>query len=175
MSTVKLTQGQVAMIDDCDADLVGMGWFAIHGGRTFYAVRHGPTVNGRRAFIQMHRVIAERMGIPGNPDHANRNGVDNRRSNLRAATRQQNNANKSHYRNNTSGYRGVCPYWNRWRALLKANGKQRCIGSFSSPVSAALAYDRAARGAFGEFASVNFSFDRATDALIRASFEKGTG
>ena len=42
----------------------------------------------------MHQVIAERMGIK-NSDHANTNGLNNQRNNLREATYSQNNANKN--------------------------------------------------------------------------------
>ena len=45
--------------------------------------------------------------LPGNIDHINRNRIDNRISNLRIATRSQNNMNKTIQSNNTSGYTGV--------------------------------------------------------------------
>jgi hypothetical protein len=61
-------------------------------------------------------------------------------------------------RNNTSSsFKGVC--WdknhNRWVAYIDNAGRKN-LGSFEDEVQAALAYDRAAKLQFGEFAKVNF-------------------
>jgi len=93
-------------------------------------------------------------------DHINRNGLDNRKANLRPATKAQNcrNRSKRQYTNFTSRYKGVC--WNRsknlWETHLRTNGKNIYLGSFHREIEAARAYDRAARHYFGEFAAPNF-------------------
>jgi hypothetical protein len=86
--------------------------------------------------------------------YANRDGLDCRRENLRAATSTQNHANTTKRRNNSSGFKGV--FWHRrlskWFAQITCNGKQRHLGCFADKESAADAYARAARELFGEFA-----------------------
>lgn len=91
-------------------------------------------------------------------DHRNNDVLDNRRENLRFATRSQNNRNRRVNRNNKSGYKGVsvdkrCP--DRWQAAIYVAPKQIRLGSFSTPEAAALAYNRAALKYYGEFARLN--------------------
>ena len=58
-------------------------------------------------------------------DHADTDPFNNKFSNLRKATREQNGQNKSLQINNTSGVKGV--YWDRsrrrWRARIASHGK----------------------------------------------------
>lgn len=89
-------------------------------------------------------------------DHENRDPSDNRWSNLRCATRPQNEANKAAYSNNKSGFKGVS--WNRqrqkWRAQICINGKNKLIGQFDRADDAHAAYAYIATQARGEFARV---------------------
>ena len=86
-------------------------------------------------------------------DHRNLLRNDNRFTNLRAATRAKNGANKLKQANNTSGYKGVS--WDRCRNSWKVQIGGRSIGYFNDRVEAARAYDEAARAAYGEFARTN--------------------
>lgn len=101
----------------------------------------------------MHRVL-----VPGAPevDHINGNGLDNRRANLRRASRQQNAANGVK-KGTTSSMKGVC--WDqarkKWKAQIKINYRTHFLGRFNSEMSAGVAYDAAAVAAFGEFARIN--------------------
>lgn len=81
----------------------------------------------------------------GEVDHRNRDKLDNRWSNLRDVTPQINAQNKGHYRNNTSGFKGVtyCPRNGRWSAKIKRNGRQFWLGYHPSAESAHEAYLRA--------------------------------
>lgn len=58
----------------------------------------------------------------------------------------------------TSRYLGVSweKYSRRWQGHITANGRQQNLGYFDDEVTAAKAYDEAARKAFGEFATLNF-------------------
>lgn len=84
-------------------------------------------------------------------DHVNRNPADNRRSNLRVATRSQNLANRRPPAR-TRNYTGVCPNYNRWQARVG----DIYVGVFATEEEAAKARDRAAQQIYGEFAVLNF-------------------
>jgi len=91
-------------------------------------------------------------------DHKNRNGLDNRRANIRFATRQQNLANQGIGKLNTSGYRGVI--WNkdtqRWRCSIFIDKKRKYLGFFDEAEEAARAFDEEAKKHHGDFANLNF-------------------
>jgi len=90
-------------------------------------------------------------------DHKNRNILDNRRDNLRLATRSQNGRNRGLQKNNTSGYCGV--RWRKdrstWSAFIKHHGKNVALGCFSTKEEAAAAYNEKAIALHGEFAVLN--------------------
>lgn len=63
-------------------------------------------------------------------DHIDRNRSNNKISNLRIATRGQNNLNTSSRRTSASGYRGVCKSKNKWLARIGFEGKIIHLGMF---------------------------------------------
>lgn len=155
--TVEITlyNGAIVLVDEVDADLATMRWYM---GSSGYATR---TI--AKCTRPMHRIILER--IVGRPltdgeetDHINRDKCDNRRGNLRLATRKENQRNIARHRNNTSGYKGVSLYKdkNKWGAFISVKNKTRYLGLYATPEAAARAYDAAARELHGEFAYQNF-------------------
>jgi hypothetical protein len=86
-------------------------------------------------------------------DHRNNDASCHSPDNLRIATRAQNNAN----RRPKSKYKGVSfhPASNTWRARVCVNRKEKTT-YHRTPEEAALAYDRLAIEAHGEFAYLNF-------------------
>jgi hypothetical protein len=150
---IQLSRGLVAIVDDCDYErLSGFKWYASLEGKRFYAV------HGRKQKIRMHRLI---LYAPRGKevDHINGNTLDNRRGNLRLATRAQNGRNRRISRTNTSGFKGVHLHkrTGRWNAQIKFRGKIYNLGCFDTPEEAAREYDRAARLAFGKFSRLNFA------------------
>jgi hypothetical protein len=163
MKTIPLTQGQVALVDDDDySALAAHKWRALCNShaRTFYAVRHSYSVNGKRMTILMHQVI---MGThPGQQvDHINHDGLDNRRYNLRLADAHTNQQNARKRSGCSSPEKGVS--WHKrarkWQARicdgeLLPNGRRRLrhLGYFATEAEASAAYTEAARISFEEFA-----------------------
>jgi hypothetical protein len=166
--TIPLTQGKVALIDDCDAHLAAFKWCAKRDrdGRKWYAIRKAPRDGGPGRRMWLHREVLGVTDPKVEVDHKDGNGLDCRRHNLRAATTQQNQANRGVQANNTSGFKGV--NWRKrdrkWRAQIRVSGRNRGLGHYATPEDAARAYDAAAREAFGEFAFLNFPIPPADTA-----------
>jgi hypothetical protein len=92
-------------------------------------------------------------------DHINCNAIDNRRANLRIATRAQNAKNRSKSKRKCSSvYKGV--HWHKqhkkWGAMIAVDHKRIHLGYFSNEDQAAKCYDEAAKKYHGEFACLNF-------------------
>lgn len=157
MKEIKLTKGQVALVDDSDFEYLNQWkWCARKHRNTFYAQRSLPRVNGKQETVQMHRFILGLTDPKVLTDHKDWNGLNNQRSNLRVATVSQNNANKKP--KGTSKYMGVSLLSrdNVWVANLYKNGKHYWLGRYNTEKEAALAYDEAAKKYHGEFANINF-------------------
>lgn len=88
-------------------------------------------------------------------DHKNRNKIDNRISNLREATNQQNSFNRVGH--SSSGLKGVSFHKNdkTYHARISINGKCKYLGRFKIASDAAIAYNNAAKELHGEFALLN--------------------
>lgn len=154
---IPLSRGLYALVDDVDYERLNVfNWCASKADGTFYAVRSAGKRPHRRSEY-MHRVI---LGVPDGleADHINGDSLDNRRCNLRLATRQQNGRNRRAQSNNASGYSGVFlnRVSNKWQAYIVVDRHTRYLKRFDTPEEAARAYDGAARQLFGEFARLNF-------------------
>jgi hypothetical protein len=152
---VPLSQGLVAIIDAADAEAVlAHKWYAHRDGRTFYAQRKVRRPDGTRANLRLHTSLT---GWPLT-DHRNSEGLDNRRANLREATKAENNRNTAPQANNKSGYRGVSRKkgTRKWRAYIRVDGNSIHLGYYSTAEDGARAYDAAALELHGEFDSLNF-------------------
>lgn len=158
MKEIPLTQGQVALVDDCDYALVSCfkwcAWKSKHH-KTFYAVTNVLLANGKRSTMFMHRFL---LNAPPHleSDHIDGNGLNNQRGNLRFCTSAQNNFNMRTQRKRSSPYKGVSPNGVGWLARIGCGGKRFCLGTYKTPEEAAHAYDKAARELYGDFALPNF-------------------
>lgn len=85
------------------------------------------------AWLLVHGYIANEI------DHINGNGLDNRISNLRAVTHQQNNHNhRVPPKHNTTGLLGVSYYkaGNKYSAHINIDGKKKHLGYFDKAIDA---------------------------------------
>ena len=158
---VPLTNGMVAIVDPEDYDEVSRyNWYASAGGseNTFYAYRR-KYIEGKRHIVSMHReIMGLDLGDERIVDHKDRDGLNNRRYNLRMADHSVNSHNRKLTKSNTSGYRGV--FWNkkteRWMAACYKNHNVIHCGSYSDIILAAKARDEMAIKLYGDAAVLNF-------------------
>jgi hypothetical protein len=87
-------------------------------------------------------------------DHINGNSLDDSWTNLRQATRGQNEINKGPYRNNRLGLKGVRECKGRFLAAIHRDYQRKHLGSFDTAEQAAAAYAAAAKTLDGDFARV---------------------
>ncbi len=148
---IPLGQRQFAIVDGTDFEWLKRHKWRLLGGEGVvgYAYRYE---RGKKIF--MHREIMQTP--PGFvADHKDRNPLHNRRSNLRNCRPQENQHNRRRAPNQ-SGFVGVYPYRQKWRAEIHSGGKVVYREVFDDPVQAAKARDRKAYELFGSFAYLNF-------------------
>lgn len=143
----------IILLNDEDFDEVKQhNWNIRHQNGTFYVSRH-IWKNGKRTTQDLHKFLMNTSQKEIFVDHKDGNGLNNQRSNLRFATRSQNNVNKRMQKNNTSGYRGV--KWHKqagyWEASIQFQGRNISLGLFFSKEIASLVYEMEAKKVFGEF------------------------
>lgn len=160
MKKIPLTQGKFAIVDDEDYErIVAMGsWHFNNGYASSSLAYKKPNGKWGKKTLYMHRAIMHLDFLDKRLiDHINHDRLDNRRKNLRICSHLQNIRNSKKQKNNTSGYKGVSFNKNsqKFRAQIRFNNKNMCIGSFECPKEAAKAYNEAALKYHGEFANLN--------------------
>lgn len=154
---IRLTRGQVALVDPEDFErLNAHKWHAHWDGkmRSFYAARWSPMVKGKRGkmILMAREVLNARSGM--DVDHKFHQTLDNRKSELRQATRAENLQNQHRSRDNKCGLKGVSRdgRTGKYTAFIRTGGKQVYLGIYATSEDAHAAYCKAAGTLFGEFA-----------------------
>ena len=160
MPTIQLTQGKSTVVGQLDyAYLNHWKWrFEKSRNNSGYAIRYSAGTHETRKIIRMHNIVAKRKGIGTRPDHKNTDKLDNRRGNLRPATRSQQGGNRPRQSNNKSSkYKGVT--WHKvgrkWQAHIRVEGRFTYLGLWAVEEDAARAYSRAAIKAWPKHAYLN--------------------
>ncbi len=165
MKEVPLSNGAIALVDDCDYELVmTKKWYLLKGHNTLYA--HTFNSTDHKESVYLHRFILNpSLGIQ--VDHIDGNGLNCTRINMRLCSNTQNHQNERKRKCNNP-HKGVTrdKYSRGWGVSITINGRIIFLGTFYNPYAAALAYDKAARQYFGEFAQPNFPDIIATDEMI---------
>lgn len=157
MKEIKLTQGQVALVDDEGYEwLNSFKWYTGRCSHLLYAVRN-ISINGKQTTQRMHQLIMGDNPSKLDIDHRDGNGLNNQKSNLRFCTHQENQMNVRSHKDGSSKHRGVCWYKpsGKWIAQIQLNGKVIYLGLFDDEEDAARTYNTAAVKHFGEFAKPN--------------------
>jgi hypothetical protein len=175
MKLIPLTQGKFAQVDDEDYDYLSQWkWYADkkttkNTDPVYYARRHYTEPDGTVKSVYMHRLIIK----PSKNeiiDHADYNGLNNQKYNLRKSNKRQNATHQRKQPLLTSKFIGVSKNIavNRsgkktiqWRVQIQiAESKRKHIGYFpyttEGEIEAAKAYDKVAKKYYGEFATLNF-------------------
>lgn len=139
---VPLTQGLFAIIDADDMTLAAQHtWYAHRRKQSgFYAVTN--VKNPEPKLLRMHALLCVcEDGLM--PDHRNRNGLDNRRSNLRSSTNADNAFNKTHRGGQLITGVSLHRQSGRWRSRIHRNGREVGLGYFRTQREACAAYIQA--------------------------------
>jgi hypothetical protein len=146
-------------------------WYGLVYKNLLFYVRKTIWSGKKNITLRAHRQagvfygILESLDDPREIDHINHNGLDNRRTNLRAVTRGENHQNRNKLNGCTSHFKGV--HWDKksniWIATIKSNYKTYHLGSFRNEIEAAQNYDMAARNMGYIESSLNFPQMRSTN------------
>lgn len=144
-----LTAEQARALFDYDEE-TGALTFKNTGKEAGRLDRYGYRIVTIRVTFCEHRLawlLANGEWPKGQIDHINRDKADNRIENLRECTNAENHQNLPMLSTNSSGFVGVT--WNKscskWQAQIRAKGKSKYLGVFSSAEEAAEAYAAAKR------------------------------
>lgn len=152
MAEIMAASGEIFIVDDADFNfLSSFSWrVARMKNGQVYAMTSRKT-NGKKKSLLMHRMI---LNAPQDMlvDHIDGNAQNNRRSNLRLATRSQNKMN-SFYARGISKYRGVSFHKGagKWYAAIRKQGHIWHLGYFDTEEAAFAAYRLASLQLHGEF------------------------
>lgn len=139
-----------AEIDDEDFDLISnYSWHMMKG----YVVA-SVYLNKKRKNVYLHRIINNTPdGLE--TDHIDRDKLNNKKENLRTATRKENVINCN--RKRKAKFRGTCfiQKRNKWIASIRVDGVVKYLGIFDNELIAANTYNINATKYHGEFAILN--------------------
>lgn len=155
---IEIAKGYTTLLSREDIDLARFRW-GIHKGITgrLY-IRRRRILNHKKQWQWLHRVVLERtlgrkLERDENVDHINNDPLDNRRDNLRVASRSQNLANTLRSTNRYSKLKGARynKRYKSWSSSIQIDGKLIYLGTFSTDKEAHEAYKKAHAKRYGEF------------------------
>jgi len=152
---IRTVKGVVVTVDDdVFEDVNQYRWMTDAKGYTRRSVWNADKYKSDTVFLHRSIINAKKGELV---DHINGDVCDNRKENLRIATRGQNRRNSKIPSTNTSGYKGVThdKETGRWKSQVRYNKKPVNLGRFSNKHDAARMYNFWAKDIYGEFARLN--------------------
>lgn len=149
--TIFLINGGESVVDKNSWDRAcNYRWYKMPGANTTQYAQATRTIGGFSKTYSLHRICTSApKGM--DVDHIDRDGLNNRLSNLRICTRAENLHNGKIKRTNTSGFKGIRKNHGKWEARMRINGKNKYLGIFAKKEDAAEAYKKYAIKKHGEF------------------------
>lgn len=133
MKKIPLTQGQFALVDDDDFELVSRyKWYAKWDKKTksFRPCTAIRNTDGKQQTVLMYRLVMNAK--PGEMvDHIHHDTLDSRKSELRLCTNSQNMMNTGKPSKNSSGHKGVSKTGQKWRARIRIDSNQIHLGYYT--------------------------------------------
>jgi hypothetical protein len=148
MKSIPLSQGQFALVDDADFELLNDFKWSYRPERNKaqgYAVRH-KKVNGKDSLAYLHREI-----LPAPEGHEviflNHDRLDCRRENLKVVSKEEARQHHRVRRDSKSGIKGVRynPETETWSAFVYRGGRAYHVGTYYTPEQASDAYEEELR------------------------------
>jgi len=153
---IPLTRGYFALIDLQDYELISKYSWHVDvrkNGLCYASTSLYDKNTKRRSELRMHCLL---MPNVEEVDHENRNGLDNRRKNLRPASREENMYNTKIQKNNrTSQYKGITFVKRLTSRPWQLRIRSKHVGYFATEQEAASKYDELAVKEYGKFAYLN--------------------
>lgn len=118
MKTITLTNSELVVeVDDEDVVyLILLGPYCLSD--------NGYPRTTKQPYAMLHSLVAKRMGLVAETtDHEDRNKLNAKRSNLKAASYEENNANQSVRTTNTTGHKFIAWYEKRQRFVVRIERK----------------------------------------------------
>jgi len=123
--------------------------------KVFNHQRNVTKITNKSFFVYRLIFLYHHGFLPKIVDHIDRNPLNDKIENLRAATVSQNAKNVKSRDNSSSQYLGVSLDRKYWKASINIDGKNQHIGNFKTEKEAAIAYNYLAKLNHGEFANLN--------------------
>jgi len=139
--------------DDLDHHIVRQYKWSIQVNGSGVCYARGSEIKNMKNRLYMHRLIMAPLTRSDLIDHANGDGLDNRRCNLRKCTRRQNAYNSKPPKGRE--YKGVEFYRGRWSPQIIWEGIRIRMGRYDTKEEAISVYDKVAERLHGEFAWLN--------------------
>lgn len=163
VAQIPVGSNHFALIDAGDFDRVSRHRWALKRGKAgvLYARTDQRGTNKLGQVCYLHQMVIP-TGRGYMVDHRNSDGLDNRKENLRRCTVGENNC----HRRSLRGLSGKGFYFDKklncYRTQIRIQGRRIHVGLFKDSISAAQAYDDAAKKFHGEFVQLNFPEESAS-------------
>lgn len=162
MVVVQILHGAVQVSKEDVSWATSRPW---HVGDTGYAMGYSGIPGGtpqRMHRVLMERVLGRQLAHTEFVDHINGDKLDNRRENLRVATKSQNGMNRRFKTAGTSSkFFGVARHRadGGWMTYVNVSGKRIYCGNYKDEEEAAWMRDQFAMELHGDFVGLNFTYE----------------